>query len=44
MSGLMVVGMAATADSAAATGSRNDHGEHDKRGDEPCHHPQPKPM
>jgi hypothetical protein len=44
MSGVMGIGMATTAGSAAAAGPRNDHDKDDKTGDEPCHHPQPKPL
>jgi hypothetical protein len=43
-SGMIVIVTAATADSNAATGSRNDHDKHDKTGGESCYHPQPKPL
>ena len=33
-----------TADLDAAARSPKDEGEHDKAGDEPCHHPQQKPL
>src|SRR5262245_30021324 len=42
-SGMIVIGTLAAA-FVAATGSHNDHDEHDKTRDESCHHPQPKPL
>jgi hypothetical protein len=43
-SGMIMVGRAATANSNAATSSPHDESEQDKTRDEPCHHPEQKPL